>query len=175
MGAMPVLRSRAAGQSGQTLPELLVVLAVAMLLLGWTVPGLQAMTARQEVSAEVHRLRTALSLARNTAIARRTTVTVCPSDDRTTCSQSRWNAPLAIVLGSATGGSFHHDDLLRVLESGRGVTVEFRQDGKPIRYSALGRPAGHNGTFRICGRSGRGARLILSNFGRVRLGDPPTC
>ncbi|WP_104205171.1 GspH/FimT family pseudopilin [Billgrantia saliphila] len=175
MGATHVLRSGAGGQRGLTLLELLAVIAVAMLLLGWAVPGLQAMTARQEVAAEVHRLRTALSLARNTAIARRSMVTVCPSVDRTSCSQQHWNAPLAIVLGSATSGSFGDDDLLRLLEAGRGVTVEFRQDGKPVRYSALGRPAGHNGTFRICGRSGRGARLVLSNFGRVRLGEPLTC
>ncbi|MFQ3790308.1 GspH/FimT family pseudopilin [Halomonas sp. A29] len=162
-------------QHGLTLIELLVVIVVAGLLMGWAVPGLQAMNARQEVTAEAHRLRVALSLGRNTAITRRSAVIVCPSPDRKRCDTSDWSAPLAIVLGPLSGNEFHEDALLRVVEAGRGVSVSYRQDGKPVRYGVLGRPAGHNGTFRICGRHGYGAQLVLSNFGRVRSGNAMSC
>ncbi|MGQ4878154.1 GspH/FimT family pseudopilin [Billgrantia sp. LNSP4103-1] len=165
----------ASRQRGLTLLELLVVIAVGIVLMGWAVPGLQAMQARQEVVAEAHRIRTALSLARNTAITRRMPVIVCPSPDRQRCVMDDWSAPLAIVLGPLTGTSFEPQALLRVLEAGRSVTVSYRQDGKPVRYGSLGRPAGHNGTFRICGRQGQGAQLVLSNFGRVRASRAFDC
>lgn len=162
-------------QRGLTLIELLVVVAMAVVLMGWAVPGLQAMNARQEVAAETHRLRVALSLGRNTAITRRSTVVVCPSPDRRRCDTNDWSAPLAIVLGPLSGNAFDEDALLRVVEAGRGVRVSYRQDGKPVRYGTLGRPAGHNGTFRICGRHEQGAQLVLSNFGRVRSGSAIDC
>lgn len=162
-------------QRGLTLIELLVVIAVASMLMGWALPGLQAMNARQEVAAEAHRIRTALSLGRNTAITRRTTVIVCPSPDRSHCQMDDWSAPLAIVLGPLTGAGFAPQALLRVIEAGRGVHVSYRRDGRPVRYGNLGRPAGHNGTFRICGRQGQGAQLVLSNFGRVRAGNAIDC
>lgn len=162
-------------QRGLTLVELLVVIGVATLLMGWVVPGYQAMSARQELASEAHRLRVALALGRNTAITRRTTITVCPSPDRQRCSMEDWGAPLAIVLGPLTENGFHPDALLRIIEAGRGVTVSFREDGKPVRYGALGRPAGHNGTFHLCGRQGQGTQLVLSNFGRVRTGNALHC
>lgn len=93
-------------QRGLTLIELLVVIVVAGILMGWAVPGLQAMHARQEVVAEAHRLRTALVLGRNSAITRRSTVIVCPSPDRQSCHMDDWSAPLAIVLGPLSGSDF---------------------------------------------------------------------
>lgn len=162
-------------QRGLTLIELLAVIAVAIALMGWAVPGLQAMNARQEVVAEAHRIRTALSLARNTAITRRTPVFVCPSPDQRSCVMDDWSAPLAIVLGPLSGTAFDESALLRVVEASRGVSVSYRQDGRPVRYGVLGRSAGHNGTFRICGRHNQGAQLVLSNFGRVRAGNVISC
>lgn len=175
MDAARISPATARHQRGLTLIELVVVLVVASVLLGWAVPGLQAMSARQEVVAEAHRLRTALTLGRNAAITRRSTVIVCPSPDRRRCDTSDWSAPLAIVLGPLTGSQFPENGLLRVLEASRGVRVSYRRDGRPVRYGALGRPAGHNGTFRICGRHERGAQLVLSNFGRVRAGSAIDC
>lgn len=165
----------ASRQRGFTLIELLVVIAVASVLMVWAVPGLQAMNARQEVVAEAHRIRTALSLGRNAAITRRTPVIVCPSSDGRSCQMDDWSAPLAIVLGPLSGTDFAPQALLRVIEAGRGVSVSYRRDDKPVRYGTLGRPAGHNGTFRICGRQGLGAQLVLSNFGRVRAGNTINC
>ncbi|MCE8018460.1 prepilin-type N-terminal cleavage/methylation domain-containing protein [Halomonas sp. MCCC 1A17488] len=175
MDAAHASPSAALRQRGLTLIELLVVIAVASVLLGWAVPGLQAMSARHEVTAEAHRLRVALSLGRNTAITRRTPVIVCPSPDHRRCVMDDWSAPLAIVLGPLAGNEFSESALLRVIEANRGVRVSYRQDGKPVRYGALGRPAGHNGTFRICGRHEQGAQLVLSNFGRVRAGSAIDC
>lgn len=162
-------------QAGLTLVELLVVLVVAGLLLGWAAPGFQSLMARQEVAAEVHRIKVALALARNTAITRRTEVFVCPSPDLGSCSTNDWSAPLAIVLGPLAGETYQEDALLRVVDAGRGVSVSYSRNSKRVRYGPLGRPAGYNGTFRICGRHDSRASVVVSNFGRVRVGDPPSC
>lgn len=162
-------------QRGFTLIELLVAISVAIVMLGWAIPGYQDLRARQEVLAETHRLRVALSLGRNTAITRRSDVIVCPSPDRQHCDTDDWSAPLAIVLGPLAGNGFTEEALLRVIERGHGTRTSFRQDGKPVRYNPLGRPTLHNGTFHICGRHSRGVELVLSNFGRLRRGDNVNC
>lgn len=164
-----------AGQRGLTLVELLVAIAVMTLLFGWAIPAFQALSARQEVSAEVLRLKTALALARSSAIARRATVTVCPSHDQLSCHNDDWTAPLMIIHGRAEGGNIGSDEVLRILDDSRVVSVSYRQDGRPVRYGPLGRPAGHNGTFTICGRHDAGATVVVSNFGRVRVEPEATC
>src|SRR5690554_8069737 len=77
-------------QRGFTLIELLVAISVAIVMLGWAIPGYQDLRARQEVLAETHRLRVALSLGRNTAITRRSDVIVCPSPNRQHCDTDDW-------------------------------------------------------------------------------------
>jgi type IV fimbrial biogenesis protein FimT len=166
-------------QDGLTLIELIVAIAVLAILMTWAVPGFQAMTARNEVAAEVMRLKTALALARNTAITRRTTIAVCPlpSPDGTTCTFTDWNHPLVVVDGQAPSGNLADVKRLKVLEGSTGPSVTFNRD-YPIRYQATGWSRGHNGTFEICGRHGEGVKVIVSNMGRVRVGkadDRPEC
>ncbi|MDC8805227.1 GspH/FimT family pseudopilin [Halomonas pacifica] len=160
---------------GLTLIELLVTIAIAAILATWALPSYQRFSARNEVAAEVLRLKTALAQARNTAVTRRTTITVCPSRDRLACDGADWAAPLVIVQGDADDGDLSDAPLLKELPPGRGTRVSFRQDLRPVRYTALGRSAGHNGTFRVCGRLGTGAQVILSNLGRVRVVSTPDC
>jgi type IV fimbrial biogenesis protein FimT len=165
-------------QRGLTLIELLVAIVVLMILFTWAIPGLQAMTARNEVAAEVMRLKTALAMARNTAITRRSTIAICPvtTADASVCSQADWSLPLAVVHGHATGGHLEDVELLRLLNGSRGPTITFNRN-YPIRYQATGWARGHNGTFTICGRNDEGVKVIVNNMGRVRVppNDKPQC
>ncbi|MFC3284186.1 GspH/FimT family pseudopilin [Litchfieldella rifensis] len=160
---------------GFTLIELLVVVAVAFIMASWAIPGLQAFTARHQVTTEVLRLRTALAQARNTAVARRTTITVCPSQDRETCLAD-WSAPLLIIEGRAAGGTRKaNEPILKVLDAGEVESVNFRNDYRVIRFPASGWPRGYNGTFTICGKHGRAAQVVMSNLGRVRQEGATGC
>lgn len=168
-------------QRGLTLIELLATLAVLISLTTWAIPGYQRMIARHEVAAEVMRIKTALALARNTAITRRQVVAVCPlvspGDER--CHDADWTLPLAIVDGHATAGRLGDAEVLRVLEPAGGpLSVTFNRD-PPVRYQSTGWARGHNGTFTVCGRHGQGAKIIVNVMGRVRVGDerdgPPAC
>ncbi|MGM0785633.1 MAG: GspH/FimT family pseudopilin [Pseudomonadota bacterium] len=157
---------------GFTLIELVIALAVMAILATWAVPGLQAQAARQEVTSDVMRLKTALAMARNAAITRRTPIVVCPLDGSTSagCSNGNdWTRPLLIKPWNDAGAP-----ALRILADGEVDSITYRED-RPVRFTALGRASGYNGTFRICGRRGNAARVIVSNFGRVRVESGADC
>ncbi|MDI5932612.1 GspH/FimT family pseudopilin [Halomonas kalidii] len=165
-------------QRGLTLIELVVAIAVLVILVTWAIPGFQNFTARNEVAAEVLRLKTALAMARNTAITRRTTIAVCPvaAVDATHCELGDWSLPLAIVEGNTSGTGLQDATLLRLLDGTDGPAMTFNRD-QPVRYQATGWSRGHNGTFTICGGNGAGAEVIVNNMGRIRTvaSKPETC
>ncbi|MBD3897935.1 GspH/FimT family pseudopilin [Halomonas sp. ML-15] len=171
--AMPAAtrRTDTPQQQGFTLIELLVVIAVAVIMATWAIPSYQQFTARNQVAAEVMRLKSALAMTRNAAITRRTQVTLCPTIDMAQCQIDNnaggdaWLATLAIFEGLGEPG----DELLRTFGESKLPSLTYRNDDRPVRYQALGRSGGHNGTFRLCGRLDTGARVVVNNTGRVRV------
>ncbi|WP_416139424.1 GspH/FimT family pseudopilin [Halomonas sp. HK25] len=159
-------------QHGLTLIELIVAIAVLLVLFTTAIPGFQQFTARNEVAAEVMRIKTALALARNTAVTRRHVIAVCPVDspEATECEKQDWSLPIAILDGRAEEGKLDDVTVLKVLEPSRGPTITFNRS-YPMRYQSTGWSRGHNGTFTICGRHGDGVKIIVNNMGRVRVGD----
>ncbi|MDO8812680.1 MAG: GspH/FimT family pseudopilin [Gallionella sp.] len=72
------MNSRRHAESGFTLPELLIVLAVAGILAAIAVPSFQSLTQSQQVKNASFELFSNLSLARSEAIKRNANVTVAP-------------------------------------------------------------------------------------------------
>lgn len=167
-------QSRHHAHAGFTLIELLVAIAVLVIMATWAVPSYQQFVARNEVAVEVMRLRTALAQARNTAVTRRRTITVCPSHDQVECLAD-WTAPLMILDGLADGGYRKGSEtLLKVLPASDVASLTFRNDYRFVRFPSTGWPRGYNGTFNICGEDGQGAEVIMSNLGRIRQA-PASC
>ena len=171
-------RTSPSHQHGLTLIELIVAIAVLGIVATVGLPGFQQLSARNEVAAEVLRLTSALAKTRSAAVTRRTTVTLCPTTDMIQCQISNnatgeaWRATLAIFEGNGEAG----DLLLRTFGESRLLSLSYRNDDRPVRYKALGRSGGHNGTFRLCGRREEGASVIVNNFGRVRVdSNRPDC
>tara|TARA_B100000700_G_scaffold99155_2_gene111586 strand:+ start:4555 stop:5088 length:534 start_codon:yes stop_codon:yes gene_type:complete len=165
-------------RAGFTLIELLVTLAVVVIMATVAVPSYQAFSARNEVAAEVMRLKTALAMTRSAAVTQRTTVTLCPTQNMTECEITdngdgeAWLATLAIFEGRGEPG----DELLRTFGESQLPAVTYRDDDRPVRYKALGRSSGYNGTFHLCGRLEEGASVIVNNVGRVRVeSERPKC
>jgi type IV fimbrial biogenesis protein FimT len=143
---------------------------VLSILVTWAIPGFQQFTARNEVAAEVMRIKSALAMAKSTAVTRRQVIAVCPvtSPDADQCEKHDWSLPIAILDGHATAGDLAGVEILKVVEPSGGPEIGFNRD-YPIRFQSTGWSRGHNGTFTICGRHGRAVEVIISNMGRVRV------
>ena len=66
------LRKGSRFEIGFTLIELLVTIMILAIVMTWVVPSYRQFAARNQVAAEVIRLRTALTIARNTSITQHT-------------------------------------------------------------------------------------------------------
>ena len=77
-------------QRGMTLPELIIVTAIAATLLAVGLPNLQALVHAQQVRSATNDLFGAINLARSQAIARNERVTVVPRDPEGTQWAQGW-------------------------------------------------------------------------------------
>ncbi len=81
--AVPLLRW---SHGGFTLVELMVTLSVLAVLLGVGVPSFQATIRGNRITATANDLVAALQFARSEAVRLGVNVTLCPSNNQTTCS-----------------------------------------------------------------------------------------
>ena len=179
------MRARMRPDSGLTLVEFLIVIALVALLAGIAVPGLGDVLARSRVKATAGRFMTHVNLARTQAIMRSQRVVLCPSSDGTTClSDGHWHRGWLVFVDS--DGNREHapqEPLLQVngaAEQVRLVTSRMRR--RLVLYPTGLSPAS-NGTYTVCSSRQEAAPLavIVSNTGRARMsrvrpdGSPLAC
>lgn len=89
-------------ERGFTLPELLVAMGIAALLLALAAPGFGGQRATAAVRSAASQTLAALHLARRLALARGQSITVCPSADGSRCSFAgeQW-----LLFANLPGGS----------------------------------------------------------------------
>lgn len=92
-------------QSGFTLVELMVTLAVIAILAMFAVPNFGSLMRRQRVTSVANQLLADLSYARTEAAMRGKYVSICASDDGTSCSSSQSYATGWIVYAYPTGAA----------------------------------------------------------------------
>jgi type IV fimbrial biogenesis protein FimT len=93
-------------QTGFTITELMVTVAIAAILLGIGVPSYRYITNANRMSAEVNALLGDLQLARAEAIKEGQTVSVCASADGVTCSGANaWQNGWIVFPDPAGNGS----------------------------------------------------------------------
>jgi type IV fimbrial biogenesis protein FimT len=166
--------------SGYTLVELLVALAVAAILVTVAVPGFAGLLAEQRVITTTNRFISALNLARTEAIRRGGRVTLCASADGMTCGPADgYGDGWLVVDGPAPGRPLASvTEILRVFEPTGGIAVEgngsmatyvsFMPTGEPRQIGG----ARQMGTVTVCGGS-RGRRVVISRTGRPRVETGP--
>lgn len=168
-------------QSGATMLELMVVVAVSAILLGIGIPSFASFTSNSRLANATNSLVSSLHLARSEAIKRSARAVMCPSSTATTCAASGgWHQGWLL---------FHDANNNAVLDGGE--TVILTQAGMPEGFRLTGNtpvsryisytPSGATrqisgafqaGTLTVCNDSGssdEARKIIISSTGRPRV------
>ena len=162
---------------GHTLYEVLLVTALIALLLAMAIPSYSALLARQRQRVEIDALFHAVHHARKESIMRRRVVSLCPSDDGSTCGpnddwSNGWlmfenrdrDSPPRIDAGEIVLRRHDVDPTIVIAANRRGFT---------LRATVL---RATNGTLVVCDAAGRvpAKALVISYTGRPRVAAKTT-
>lgn len=159
------------GERGTTVLELMITLIIGATLFAMAVMLWTPVSERYQAAAVQSNLQRAFTLARATAIHRRSIVTLCPVQADGDCS-SDWKNPVAIFLDpdslKAVKNDFHVINRLAIHKSGQ--LIPSNSGAGPRRYFQFnpdGTSKGSIGNLTWCPQSGSAERAshVRINFG----------
>jgi type IV fimbrial biogenesis protein FimT len=184
---MNVETRRPRGARGLTLLEAITTLAVAGISLAVVVPSWSALTSGSQITTTANQLLTHLRYARNEAVNRNSPVSLCPSDDGTTCSGDTRGWQRGYILFKDTNGDRRRsadEPLLHVQDAQAGRLQIHSTKARPaVRYRPDGAAWSTNTTFSICldDDAGSNRAVVVYGSGRARVArhapgnQPVTC
>ena len=161
---------------GATLAELMTALAIAAILVGVAAPNMATLVSGREADAAIERQRAAVQMARQFAVARRTTATLCPASGETCGRRDTWHDGALVFLDA--NGNARRDPGEAILHRMAPLPAGYRLTWRSFRNrtSLSMRPTGltdrQNGSMLLCPPDGEpaNARLLVVNAqGRTRL------
>ncbi len=160
--------------TGLTLVELLITLAIVAILVAIAVPSFANMIKRAEVKGETHKILSLLALARSESIKKSRVVTLCKSTDHLECGGNWQDGWLLFVDNNKDGKRDAGEEMLSSGQVEQGFQLSYRAFGSfnHLRYTPMGFTLSHNGTFKLCPADNdpRYARVvIISKTARTRL------
>lgn len=175
--------------SGFTLIELMVAVALVAILLATAVPALDEFTNNSRQTGAINDFVSAMHLARNTAITTNSRVTMCASASGTNCEAAAWNSGWIVFVDPNSNGNL--DGAERIVTSSAaiaGLAIQSGEFPRTLMYRPNGRAmlaavTGNSGEFSVCDNRGvdRAKVIIVDLSGRPRLskhnadGSPPNC
>ncbi len=182
--------------SGFTLIELMITVSIVAILLTVGVPSLKTFMQGNQLIASTNELVSAIHVARSEAIKLNSKVSICSSNNGTSCSgSSSWKEGWIVFVDAddnltGTGAActaINTDCLLRVHDgfNDNQLTVRGVDSNNAViasfTFTSRGLPKANNGSsqsgvFSICSLNGTGNTIrsravVLSLSGRVRVSD----
>ena len=175
--------------SGFTLIELMIAVALVAILLATAVPALDDFTNDARQTGAINDFISSIHLARNTAITTNSRVTMCASASGTNCELTSWDAGW-IVFGdlNSNGALELGETIVSASAAVEGLSIQSGEFPAALMYRPNGRAmtaalTGNSGEFAVCDFRGVDyAKVILVEIsGRPRMsekkanGAAPTC
>ena len=166
-------------QSGFTLIELMVTLAVAGILMSIAIPNYQTFILNSRITAQANEFMAAVGLTRSEAIKRATKVSICKSANNTSCTTSgNWAQGWIIFTDGGTEGIKDGTDAIIQVRGPLAGTNTFIGNTNVVNYIAYGASGfgKQPGTVSLCPPSPAavvGREIVISSTGRARVQKPP--
>lgn len=161
-------------QTGFTLIEVLVGLAILALLVTLVSYAMNPLMAQQQIRAYAQSLSGYLNVARSAAIERQRQVVVCPSNAALQCEQTLfWQKSWMAFIDNNVNFTYDKGDILlhEVKRPTSDLIVKTTKNRDKLVYRSDGTSPASNLTFSICSAKGLGKpqAVIVSNAGRIRM------
>ena len=165
--------------SGFTLLELIMVLALVAVVMTFAIPAMRTFTLNDRLTTNINVLIGHLAYARSEALTQSAQVVVCTSDDGLTCSGTWTDGWIVFVDFDSDNALTAGDQIIRTHQLlGGNNTLSSTGIGAQIVYDNRGFVnAASVGSIQLCDdRSGPyGKTVRVTNTGRVRLETDTAC
>lgn len=164
--------------SGFTLIELMVVVAMLGLLMAFGLPAMDTYVKNDRLTTQINTLVGHLAYARSEAVLRRQQVALCPSNNMTDCVNIGWDAGWIIYVDADGDSKFTAgEEILRAKQQLSGNNTLTSTFVDSYIYDKRGFSATATGTFSLCDDRGvtNMKSISISNTGRVRQGGGAAC
>ena len=164
--------------SGFTLLELVITVAVISIIMALAIPSMTTFNQNDRLTTNINTLIGHLAYARSEAVKSSQRVSLCISSNTTSCTGSSWTEGWIVYIDADASTTFTSgDEILRAQQPlERGNTLTTPDIGNQLTYDYRGFSTS-TGSFLLCdGRAGpHGKTITITATGRVRLQDGSTC
>lgn len=153
-------------QTGFTLVELMITVAIAAILLGIGIPSFQELLSNGRVSSTTNDFVSSLQITRSEAVKRGHQVTMCKSSDGATCANSgSWEDGWIVITDEDNNQTLSlGESIIQVHEPVSNGTLT--SSNHFISFTADGATA-HPGTVSLS-LAGKTKNIVLAGVGRIK-------
>lgn len=182
-GAVSNVRFRRGAERGFTLVELMVVVSLLAIVTTLAVPSWRALQTRNAIRTLVNDYTLSLYFARSEAVRLNSPVTLCPSNDGATCTDSALENGWVVFVGlrDALAPPLLQDTMPRTLVRTRFTAALNAVNGRSVTFLPNGQPLGNfvGTTVQICpdlaAFDAMSRDIVINRTGRVRIDTPGIC